>query len=291
MKKNVILSNLFNNLEFSKVMTDPWESQYRVLAERCDADFDNFSLGYSGNISKHYIERFSKFWEGENLIRKMSILSNLDKIDEYFDRGYKWAFAIDADMAINPNAELDIHGCDENTVYFASTHKDLPGRQIFTSNVREEFLKEYSLKYGNQGALLISKKVWDSIKDDLVDYEKIVKCTKPNTDLGRFFARVDQPILSTALTLNRIEIETIPNKKNLYFHFVGNEIKRYKEVYGIDDDRFDELLNTFVTFVDVRIPRENKDWLKWFPLLFHYLNLSNSEKQKLFARHSQKSSV
>ena len=283
MERHIIISNLFNNLEFPKEMTDLWESQYRVLAEKCDADFKNFSVNYNGNISKHYIDKFSKFWSGKQLIRKMSMLSTFDEIDECFVNGYEWVFAMDADIVINPNADFDISKFNKNVVYFASVDKGLGGRQIFTSNVKDEFLKEYSLKYGNQGVLLISKTVWDSIKDELINYEKIVKYTKPNTNLKRFFDRVDQPILSTALTLNNIEIEGIPNKKNLYLHFVGNQIQRYKDVYGIDDVYFTDLLNTFVNYTGVEISDLNAiNTSKWFPLLFHYLNLPVDEKQKLF---------
>ena len=82
-----------------------------------------------------------------------------------------------------------------------------------------------------------------------------------------------------ALTLNNIAIDQIPNKENLFLHFVGNHIQEYKDTYEINDIRFAELLETFVNSIDVEISEKN---LKWFPLLFHHLNLTPNEKQKLY---------
>ena len=85
-----------------------------------------------------------------------------------------------------------------------------------------------------------------------------------------------------ALTLNNIEIDQIPNKENLFLHFVGDNIQKYKDAYNIDDIRFAELLETFVNSIDSEISERN---LEWFPLLFHHLNLTPNEKQKLYQKN------
>lgn len=278
MKKNVIISNLFNNLNLSNDRTRSWELQYQNLAEKCDADFVNFSATDGGNISKHYAKMLSETYNKKEVITKTNQLAVLDEIDKCFTKGYEWVFAMDADIVINPNADFNLEGCNKSTVYFASVSEGLPGRQKFSSNIKDTFLKEYSLKYGNQGVLLINKIIWNSIKDKFTDYQKITKYSKSNKIKG-FFRHIDQNILSIALTLKNIKIEKIPNKENLFLHFVGDHIQKYKDTYDIDDIYFAKLLEAFVNSIDSEVSKKN---LEWFPLLFHYLNLTPNEKQKLY---------
>ena len=288
MKKNLIISNLFNNLKLPKEMINPWELQYKILAEKCNADFENFKISNHNKISKHYLHIIKKYWPVRQNEKKLNQLSLLDKLDECFAKGYEWVFAMDADIVINPNSNFDIEKCNKNVVYFMTISKDLPGRLKFCSNLKNNFLKKHSLKYGNQGVLLISNIVWNSIKDVLVDFEKITKCSKSNSIEG-FFSHIDQNILSIALTLKNIDnlpielevdtIEKIPNKDNSFLHFVGPNTQRYKDAYNINNSDFNCLKEKFVNSVDTEISNRH---LKWFPLLFHYLNLTTNEKQKLF---------
>lgn len=276
-QKKIIISNLFNNLDLPKEIKNLWELQYKNLAEKCNADFDNFSVNDNGNISKHYMEMLSCNWP-QKLVIKINQLSLLDKLDECFEKGYEWVFAMDADIVINSDTNFNIEKCNKNVVYFASVDKDLLGKQLFSSNIKDTFLKKYSLKYGNQGVLLISNVVWNIIKDKLRDHQKITKYSKPNKIKG-FLRHIDQNILSIALTLKNIEIEKIPNKDNLFLHFVGEHIQRYKDAYKIDDTDFNCLREKFLNSIDTKISNKH---LTWFPLLFHYLNLTANEKQKLF---------
>lgn len=278
MKKNIIISNLFNNLNLPKEVRNPWELQYKKVAEKCNADFDNFSVNDNGNISKHYIEMLSCYWSGQEFINKINQLSLLDKIDECFKNGYEWVFAMDADIVINPNADFDLARCDKSTVYFDSVWPNLPGRLQFRSNLKNDFLEKHSLKYGNCGIFLINKIVWNSIRNTLVDFEQITKYSKSNS-IKMFFNRGEQEIVSMALTLNNIEIDEIPNRENLFLHFVGGNPQTYKDTYEIDDICFAELSETFISSIDDEITEKN---LKWFPLLFHYFGLTANEKQKLF---------
>ena len=259
-------------------MINPWELQYKILAEKCNADFENFKIENHNTISKHYIHIIEKYWPVRENEKKLNQISLLDKLDECFAKGYEWVFAMDADIVINANADFDIKKCNKNVVYFASVVETLPGRLKFCSSLKKNFLKKHSLKYGNQGVLLISNTVWNSIKNVIVDFEKITKCSKSNK-IEEFFSHIDQNILSIALTLKNIEIEQIPNKENLFLHFVAEHIQRYKDTYEINDICFAELLEMFANYTDDNIKEKN---LKWFPLLFHYLNLTTNEKQKLF---------
>ena len=284
MKKNLIISNLFNNLKLPKEIINPWELQYKNLAEKCSADFENFEIKNYNNVSKHYIHIIKKFWPVKQNEKKLNQISLLDKLDDSFEKGYEWVFAMDADIVINPNADFDLARCDKSTVYFASVSKKLSGKVKFCSKLKNSFLKKHLLKYGNQGVLLISNIVWNSIKDVLVDFEKITKCSKSNSIEG-FFSHIDQNILSIALTLKNIEIEKIPNKDNSILHFVGLNTQRYKDAYNINNSDFNCLREKFVNSIDTEISNRN---LKWFPLLFHYLNLTTNEKQKLFERRNEK---
>lgn len=278
MRKNVLISNLFNNLNLPNDRVRLWELQYQNLAEKCDADFVNFSITDNGSISKNYAKVLSDRYNEEQTITKMNQLSMLDEIDKCFAQGYEWVFAMDADIVINPNADFDIKKCNKNVVYFASVSKNLSGRLEFLPNLKNDFLEKHSLKYGNQGVFLINKIVWNSIKNTLVDFEEITKYSKSNS-IKTFFNRGEQEIVSMALTLNNIAIDQIPNKENLFLHFVGNHIQEYKDTYEIDDVGFAALLEAFVNSIDVEVSKKN---LAWLPLLFHYLNLTSSEKQKLY---------
>ncbi len=278
MRKNVLISNLFNNLNLPNDRVRLWELQYQNLAEKCDADFVNFSITDNGSISKNYAKVLSDRYNEEQTITKMNQLSMLDEIDKCFAQGYEWVFAMDADIVINPNADFDIKKRNKNVVYFASVNKNLSGRLEFLPNLKNDFLEKHSLKYGNQGVFLINKIVWNSIKNTLVDFEEITKYSKSNS-IKTFFNRGEQEIVSMALTLNNIAIDQIPNKENLFLHFVGNHIQEYKDTYEIDDVGFAALLEAFVNSIDVEVSKKN---LAWLPLLFHYLNLTSSEKQKLY---------
>ena len=278
MKKNALISNLFNNLNLPNDRVRLWELQYQNLAEKCDADFVNFSITDNGSISKNYAKVLSDRYNEEQTITKMNQLSMLDEIDKCFAQGYEWVFAMDADIVINPNADFDIKKRNKNVVYFASVNKNLSGRLEFLPNLKNDFLEKHSLKYGNQGVFLINKIVWNSIKNTLVDFEEITKYSKSNS-IKTFFNRGEQEIVSMALTLNNIAIDQIPNKENLFLHFVGNHIQEYKDTYEIDDVGFAALLEAFVNSIDVEVSKKN---LAWLPLLFHYLNLTSSEKQKLY---------
>lgn len=281
MKKLIIISNLFNNLNLPNDRVRPWELQYQNLAEKCDADFVNFSITDNGSISKNCAKVLSGCYNEKQTITKMNQLSMLDEIDKCFTQGYEWVFAMDADIVINPNADFDLTGCDKSTVYFASVSKNLPGRLQFRRNLKDDFLEKYPLKYGNQGVFLINKIVWNSIKNTLVDLEEMTKYSKSNS-IKTFFNRGEQEIVSMALTLNNIEIDEIPNKENLFLHFVGYHIQEYKDTYEIDDVRFAELAEAFVNSIDAEISKKN---LEWFPLLFHHLNLTPNEKQKLYQKN------
>ena len=278
MKKNTIISNLFNNLNIPNEIKNPWELQYKILAEQCNADFENFKIENHKTISKYYIHIIEKYWPERQNEKKLNQISLLDKLDDCFEKGYEWVFAMDADIVINPCTDFDIEKCNKNVVYFSSIKETLPGRLKFCSNLKNNFLKKHSLKYGNQGVLLISNIVWNSIKNVLVDFEKITKCSKSNSIEG-FFSHIDQNILSIALTLKNIEIEKIPNKDNLFLHFVGRHLQRYKDAYGINNSDFNYLKEKFVNSVDTEIGNIHANW---WPLLFHYLNLTTNEKQKLF---------
>jgi hypothetical protein len=143
--------------------------------------------------------------------------------------------------------------------------------------MKKSFLKKNSIKYGNQGVLLIHKSVWRPIKNIIFNYERI---TRPAKDMKGFFGRVDQNIMSIALTLKNIKINKLPNRNNLVFHFVGKSIEIYKDIYKIDPQYFDELLKNFKKYVDTTI---SDGFLKWAPLLFRHLELTEDQKQTLWS--------
>jgi hypothetical protein len=277
MKNNVVITNLFNNLDLPVEMKSPWESQYLNFAKKCNADFINFSITDNGNISKHYAKILSETYAKKRFTKKMNQLAMLDEIDKCFSKGYEWVFAMDADMIINPDAEFDINQCNKDVVYFYSTASDLDGKVKLIKSMKKSFLKKNSIKYGNQGVLLIHKSVWRPIKNIIFNYERI---TRPAKDMKGFFGRVDQNIMSIALTLKNIKINKLPNRNNLVFHFVGKSIEIYKDIYKIDPQYFDELLKNFKKYVDTTI---SDGFLKWAPLLFRHLELTEDQKQTLWS--------
>ena len=278
MKKNAVITNLFNNLDFPVEMKSLWESQYLNFAEKCNADFINFSMTDDGNISKHYAKILSETYPKNRLAfpRKMNQLAMLDEIDKCFSKGYEWVFAMDADMIINPDAEFDINQCNKDVVYFYSTAPALDGKMKLIKSMKKSFLEKNELKYGNQGVLLIHQSVWSSIKNIICNHETV---SRPAKDMKGFFSRVDQNIMSIALTLKNIKIRKLPNRNNLVFHFIGKSIEIYKDIYKIDPQYFDELSKNFKKYVD---PNLGLKFLKWAPLLFHHFDLTTNEKQKLW---------
>jgi hypothetical protein len=86
--------------------------------------------------------------------------------------------------------------------------------------------------------------------------------------------------MSIALTLKNIKINKLPNRNNLVFHFVGKSIEIYKDIYKIDPQYFDELLKNFKKYVDTTI---SDGFLKWAPLLFRHLELTEDQKQTLWS--------
>lgn len=276
MKNNVVISNLFNNLDFSVEMKSPWESQYLNFAEKCNADFINFSITDNGNIAKNYAKILSETYNKKHFTSKMNQLAMFDEIDKCFDKGYEWALAMDADIIINPDAEFDINQHNKDVVYFLSTAPALDGKMKLIKSLKKSFLKKNSIKYGNQGVLLINKSVWRSIKNIIFNYERI---TRPAKDIEGFFKRVDQNIMSIALTLKNIKIEQLPNKENLLFHFIGKNIQIYKDTYKIDSQYFDTLSKNFTKSTSTAL---TSHVLRWAPLLFHHFDLTTDEKQKLW---------
>lgn len=277
MKKNIIISNLFNNLNLPNEMTAPWELQYQNLAEKCQADFCNFKSAGNGEISKNYIEMISHYFK-KQFDKKVNQLSSLDQISECFANGYEWVFAMDADICINPNTDFTIEECKKEVVYFSSVSEKLAGKRKFASNLKDSFLKETPLIYGNQGVLLISNIVWNSIKEIILDYKEITKYSKPENIKG-FFSHIDQNILSIGLTLKNIEVSKIPKKPGLFLHLIAENIQRYRDTYNISDQYFDTLQNKYFNSIDSEISKRH---MRWLPLLFHYLDLPQNEKLKLF---------
>ena len=276
MKNNVIITNLFNNLNFPVEMKSSWESQYLNFAEKCNADFVNFSITDNGKISKHYSKILSETYSRNGFVRKMNQLAMFDEIDKCFDKGYEWVFAMDADMIINPDAEFDINQCNKDVVYFFSIAPALDGKMKLIQNLKKSFLKKNSIKYGNQGVLLINRSAWSSIKNIILNYKRI---REPAKNVKGLFCHIDQNILSIALTLKNIKINKLPNRNNLLFHFIGKSIEIYKDTYKIDPQYFDELSKNFKKSTGL----VNTGYiLKWAPLLFHHLDLTANEKQTLW---------
>ena len=280
MKSNVIITNLFNNLSFPVEMKSSWESQYLNFAEKCNADFVNFSITNGGNISKHYAKMLSETYNQNHFTSKMNQLSMFDEIDKCFEKGYEWVFAMDADMIINPDADFDINECKKDVVYLHAVSSLLGGKLKFMKHIKKSFLEKNSIKYGNQGVVLINQSVWGSIKNIICDYETISRPAKEGIlNTKGFFGRVDQNIMSIALTLKNIEIDKLPNRDNLLFHFIGERIQIYKDTYKIDSQCFDELSKSLKKSIESKITGHV---LKWIPLLFHHFDLTVKEKQTLW---------
>lgn len=263
-----------------------WEYQYKHLAKKCDADFYNFKLeDGANNISSKYIDYMKK---NDIFLNRLEVKTNqlnmLDKLDDCFSDGYDHVLALDADVCINPKTDFSFEKCDKDTVYFASK-PGTPGGRNFEKALKTEFLEIFPLKYGNQGLLLISSSVWNSIKKNIYDIEKMLRCLKPDQK-HMLFNSIDQNILSLALTLENINIDKLPQlsrfrSKNFFHHFIGGAIQGYKYLNEIDEEYFERLLHKYIDSRNIKIDKSKR---KWFPLVFHYASLSPEEQYQFFLK-------